>query len=292
MVVPLEAQVDSHGIIAIPELHLQILQRTVNFVVGSLEIQSGYALNSETIGDNTFFNGTNQKYRASGFGNMINFSAGNIYIQSAPSGTAGATATFIVNAAFLNNGHVSIGTTTDNGGLTVAGTAVPEANLTRDLGTSSFAWRDVYFSHPVGKTAIGVSSSLGTNVSSLTPSGNDGWFKLTLVTSGAVSGGMGSIAFGRTWGATPSCVISSADATTASAVCTFIRWVCVFKCYQRISYDTDCPYNNSIRNLCIQLSLWSIEMNNHYMKQTNHDLLSSYPPQFFHSSQTPKQDSI
>ena len=39
-----------------------------------------------------------------------------------------------------------------------------------------------------------------------------------MVTSGAVTGTLANIAFGRTWGATPKCVISNADATTGSAV--------------------------------------------------------------------------
>ena len=98
------------------------------------------------------------------------------------------------------------------------GVVLPLTNVTYDLGTSSLAWRDVYLSHTVGKSAIGASSSLGTNVSSVTPSGNDEAFQIVMVTSGAVSGTMGFIAFGRTWGATPKCVISAADATTGSAV--------------------------------------------------------------------------
>ena len=103
--------------------------------------------------------------------------------------------------------------------MTFNGSALsPAATVTNDLGTASLAWRDVYFSHPVGESTIGVSSALGTNVSSLTPSGNDMDFKLTLVTSSSISGSTGNIAFGRTWGATPKCVISATDATAGSAV--------------------------------------------------------------------------
>lgn len=114
--------------------------------------------------------------------------------------------------------HWLLGTTTDNGLLTVAGVAAPEANVTRDLGTSSFAWRDLYLSHPIGKSTIGGTSGLGTNVTSLTPSGNDAHFSLTVVTSGNVTGTVGLVAFGRTWGATPKCRISVADAATGAAV--------------------------------------------------------------------------
>lgn len=97
---------------------------------------------------------------------------------------------------------------------------VPPTNIGFDLGSSALAWRDIYFSHTISQSAIGVSSSLGTNVSSLTPSGSDEAFTLTLVTSGAVSGNIGNIAFGRTWGATPKCTISAANTTTGSGVAT------------------------------------------------------------------------
>lgn len=115
-------------------------------------------------------------------------------------------------------GNLLLGTAVNNGILTAAGVVAPEANNTRDLGTASFAWRDIYLSHPVGKSAIGVSSSLGTNVSSLTPAGSDTYFSLTVVTSASVSGTVGLIAFGRSWGATPYCVVSSANAATGAMI--------------------------------------------------------------------------
>ncbi len=94
----------------------------------------------------------------------------------------------------------------------------PFTNVTFDLGTSSLAWRDIYLSHPIGKSTIGASSSLGTNVTSVTPSGNDAYFSLTVVTSATATGTIGLVAFGRTWGATPKCVISSADAATGAMI--------------------------------------------------------------------------
>ena len=115
-------------------------------------------------------------------------------------------------------GDVLMGTTTDNGLVTVAGIVVPEANTTRDLGTSSFAWRDIYFSHTISESAIGVASSLGSNVSSVTNSGSDEDFQMVMVTSGNVAGTMAFIAFGRTWIARPHCTISAADAVTGGAI--------------------------------------------------------------------------
>lgn len=76
---------------------------------GSIEVQP-YALNNATIGDNTYYNGSNQVYRATGTANLIHVVGGDIYIQSAASGSAGATATFNTNARFFNNGNTQFGT--------------------------------------------------------------------------------------------------------------------------------------------------------------------------------------
>lgn len=94
----------------------------------------------------------------------------------------------------------------------------PYTTAAFDLGTASLVWRDLYLSHPIGKTTIGASSSLGTNVTSVTPAGNDAHFKLTVVTSATATGTIGLVAFGRTWGATPICVVSSADAATGAMI--------------------------------------------------------------------------
>lgn len=102
--------------------------------------------------------------------------------------------------------------------IDASGNLLPGAATTTDLGTAAIFYRDLYISHEIGETAIGVSSGLGTNVSSLTPAGNDINFQLTAVTSGNVTGTVGLVAFGRTWGATPKCVISVANATTGAAV--------------------------------------------------------------------------
>ena len=94
----------------------------------------------------------------------------------------------------------------------------PLVTVTNDLGTSSLAWRDLYFSHTISESAIGVASSLGSNVTSITNSGSDENFQMVMVTSGNVAGTMGFIAFGRTWIARPHCIISAADAVTGGAI--------------------------------------------------------------------------
>lgn len=95
----------------------------------------------------------------------------------------------------------------------------PTTTITSDLGTSSLAWRDLYYSHTISESAIGASSSLGTNVTSVTPSGSDEDFQLIVVSAtGGVAGSLAQIAFGRTWIARPHCLISTADAVTGTAV--------------------------------------------------------------------------
>lgn len=64
---------------------------------------------------------------------------------------------------------------------------------------------------------IGTSNSLGSNVTSVTPAGTDGDFKLTVVTSGNVAGTIANISFGGTWSSIPVCVISAANAATGTA---------------------------------------------------------------------------
>jgi len=72
--------------------------------------------------------------------------------------------------------------------------------------------------HPLGFGSSPTSSGLGTNVTSLTISGTDANMKLTLVTSGAVSGTIGTINFASAWPNTPIVIISSANSTTGSAI--------------------------------------------------------------------------
>lgn len=197
-----------------------------NLGIGSLRIQ-GIALNSGLIGDNLYLapGGSSFLYDSTGFGGFLQFSNGTMVYRSAVSGTAGGTAS--VRNSFSINNDLSFGIG-GNGTFGVAGAyslngsttgqITPGATVTQDFGSASFVWKDIYYSHLVGGSTIGVSSGLGTNVSSLTPSGTDGDFSLTVVTSGNVTGTVGLVAFGRTWGATPKCTISVANATTGTAV--------------------------------------------------------------------------
>lgn len=99
-----------------------------------------------------------------------------------------------------------------------AGLLTPGATVSQDFGSSSLAWRDIYFSHTIGESAMGSSNSLGTNVTSSTATGSDADFKLVIVTSGNVSGTIADMTFGRTWGTTPNCIIAAANSTTGTKV--------------------------------------------------------------------------
>jgi uncharacterized small protein (DUF1192 family) len=62
----------------------------------------------------------------------------NFHFKVSADGTSFNEAVRLVNS----DGHVLVNTTADNGSLTVGGVIAPEANNTRDLGTSTFAFRN------------------------------------------------------------------------------------------------------------------------------------------------------
>lgn len=195
------------------------------FQSGSIGIQSLSATNS-VISNNGHYDGVSAfRYDTTGAVAWLQPNAGTLLGRVAVSGSTGASITPI-NAFSFNSdlsGGIGGNGTVDGStnywlNWTTAGMFSPKATVTQDMGTASLAWRDVYLSHTVGESTIGVSSSLGTNVTSVTPAGNDEDFSLTVVTSGNTTGTTGLIAFGRTWGATPKCVISSANAATGAMI--------------------------------------------------------------------------
>ncbi|MEI6532460.1 MAG: hypothetical protein WCO06_01330, partial [Candidatus Roizmanbacteria bacterium] len=119
-----------------PIVKLEIPGNTLNNVAkfGSFEIGS-YTTNNDWITDNMYFDGGNWVYRANGYGNQIYFSAGNILFGTAPSGTAGGTATITTAMKISSNGNVGIGTTGPGTALQVREVAVNNNYPT--LGTAS-----------------------------------------------------------------------------------------------------------------------------------------------------------
>lgn len=74
---------------------------------GTLEIQ-GFALNNGWLGENTYYDGSVFKYRATGYAARLYFQGSSVHLDVAASGTAGTTPTFI-NALSVNasNGNIS-----------------------------------------------------------------------------------------------------------------------------------------------------------------------------------------
>lgn len=76
-----------------------------------------------------------------------------------PSGVAGQTlrsdgASWLANSVLYNNGtNIGIGTTSPTEQLMVAGNISPEADATRDLGTSSIGWSNLYMSSNIHYTS-------------------------------------------------------------------------------------------------------------------------------------------
>lgn len=95
----------------------------------------------------------------------------------------------------------------------------PATTLVSDLGTSSTSWRDLYIRHIVttGSAPTFHAGSLGTNVTSVTPSRTDGSMHVIIVTSGAVTGTIGSIDYATTWGSAPVVGVTCTSNSTGSA---------------------------------------------------------------------------
>jgi hypothetical protein len=81
----------------------------------------------------------------------------------------------MTEGARLTSGqHFLIGTSTDNAPLTVAGIVAPEATNTRDLGTSSFRWQNLY-----------IKGVVGTITNDNATAGNTGEFVSSLIAVGS-----------------------------------------------------------------------------------------------------------
>lgn len=96
-------------------------------------------------------------------------------------------------------GHLLLNTTTDNGQLTVAGVVAPEAAATRDLGTSSFYWRNLYTQHLIASaTSVTFGAgSLGTGpVNACSGSDASGIIDFTTGTGPSANATMMTVTFG------------------------------------------------------------------------------------------------
>lgn len=113
-------------------------------------LTTDFDISAPTNGDLIQFN--------SGSGNWENVTVASIGL-TLPSGTAGQTlrsdgANWLANSIIYNNGtNVGIDTSTPSEKLTVAGNIAPEADATRDLGTASLGWANLYMSSNIHYTA-------------------------------------------------------------------------------------------------------------------------------------------
>jgi hypothetical protein len=76
---------------------------------GALELQS-FALNNSWYGENTYYNSV-FKYRAAGYASVMYMLNGAINFNTAPSGSAGATAPMVTRLGISNTGQLSLGST-------------------------------------------------------------------------------------------------------------------------------------------------------------------------------------
>lgn len=117
------------------------------------------------FGFNCYYNGTNIIYRTTdyAFRGFLDGS-GNFRELSAASGTAGATISFVESRRVTSAGHTLLSTTVDNGVLTVGGNVMPEADNTRNIGSSSFRFANGFFGGYVrsGSYTVGTLPSAAT----------------------------------------------------------------------------------------------------------------------------------
>ena len=76
--------------------------------VGSLELQP-YSVNNAWVGENAYFDGTNWKYRATGYAERFHFQNGYLFFETAPSGSAGANITWNLPMLADPSGNLGIG---------------------------------------------------------------------------------------------------------------------------------------------------------------------------------------
>lgn len=132
----------------------------------------------------------------------------------------------------INNGEVGrfntsrdflMGTTVDNGIITAAGNISPEANATRDLGTPSFIWRNLYSQHLTSGATGGTfgGGSLGSGATNAS-SGSDqsGIIDFTTGTGPGTSATLMTVTFGNSFAYPNGCRITLTPANANAAALT------------------------------------------------------------------------
>jgi hypothetical protein len=103
--------------------------------IGSIELQSTNTTSGASFFGNSYYDGSNFKYRASDFASAMQMISGGIYYYTAASGSAGATVSFNISAEVSAAGNFLVGTTSETGlsgagGLRVASTTASSSTTT------------------------------------------------------------------------------------------------------------------------------------------------------------------
>lgn len=151
----------------------------------------------------------------------------NATVNNAVTGTSGTVTNFAntsVNGGSLTATNTGV-TYTNASTLYIPAAPTASTNVTitnpyalKVASGNTFLNGVVSTNHVVGLGSAPTSSSLGSNVTSLTITGTDQFMQLTLVTSGAVAGTLGTINYITTWAHNPITVISYANTATGSAI--------------------------------------------------------------------------
>ncbi len=136
------------GYVVVPSVTNQTTAR-----IGGLALQT-YAVNNTSMADNVTYDGSNNKYIVTGFVSMLQFNGGEVWLRTAPSGSAGATATTTTWFTLANTGEIALANTTDStttatgslhtlGGLGVAKAVVTGSSIKTGTpsGGTAGAWK-------------------------------------------------------------------------------------------------------------------------------------------------------
>ena len=138
----------------------------------------------------------------SGKENSLSNPATNGYILSS---TTTGTRSWIAPAT---GGAITLTTNGNSGPSTLVGSVLNTPTYISSTGVASY-------SHPAGTTGTPTTGSLGGNVTGIVVTGNDAFMKVAITTSGVVSGTIGTINYALGWSASPSCVISASNQSSA-----------------------------------------------------------------------------
>jgi hypothetical protein len=148
--------------------------------------------------------------------NMKNSFAGKILIGNVPSGSSVTDSLLVYNVLDSTVKLVNPRALVSQSGI-VLNQSTQQASASFNIAGTGTVGGLFTANHYSGNGNAPATSGLGTNVTSAVITGNDAHFKLTITTSGAVSGTVCNITFASSYSSVPIIVFSNADGATASA---------------------------------------------------------------------------